>query len=401
MKKLFCCIEIILLIIFCFSCNKNDTPENIKVTETSEEMIVTETSETTVKTEITTLAPVDNIVTFTAVGDNLIHSSIYKQAKLRSTNGDYDFDYAYENVCSVIDSDINFINQETLICNDIYEPSTYPLFNSPKALGDKMIDMHFNVFNLANNHSLDMGINGANACLDYWNSRNITTCGMYRNEEDLMNIRTVKKNNITFSFLGFTDHTNGLYIPKGNDLQIVYTSNLGKIAELIEKASLQSDIVVVSVHWGVENSHEISDAQKQMALYLTDCGADIIIGTHPHVVQDIEELVTSNGNHSLVAYSLGNFISAQNVPDRLIGGILKFNIIKNSKTYEISCDNIKLYPVITHYNYGFKNLKLYTYPQYTEELAEEHGVNADYVFNIESIDKILMDNISKKYLCMK
>ena len=115
-------------------------------TEATMETTVTTvaTTEATTTTVVTEPEPEFATVNISAVGDNLIHSSIYKQAAARSTDGGYDFAYAYENVVPLIrDADMAIINQETLICNDKYEPSTYPRFNSPVALGDHMLEIGF------------------------------------------------------------------------------------------------------------------------------------------------------------------------------------------------------------------------------------------------------------------
>ena len=128
---------------------------------TSAETTAAETTAAT--TEITTeTEPVitEKTVSFTALGDNLIHSSIYKQAARRGAESgkDYDFEYAYAGAADLLDTaDITVLNQETLICNDMIEPSTYPCFNSPKALGDYMAELGVDVFTIANNHTLDLG----------------------------------------------------------------------------------------------------------------------------------------------------------------------------------------------------------------------------------------------------
>lgn len=344
--------------------------------------------------------PEDSMVHLTAAGDNLIHSSIYKQAQARATDGGYDFDFAYEHIKPLINGDINILNQETPICNDIFEPSTYPCFNSPTQLGDKMLSLGFNVFNHANNHILDRGVKGTEATLDYWASKNAIVCGAYRNEEDMNDIRLRTQNDITFSFLGFTEHTNGLKVREGSDVKVIYTSDLETIEKQITEAKKLSDVVVVSVHWGVENSHIITDAQRGLAQKMADWGADIIIGTHPHVIQDMEFIKRNDGTPVLVAYSLGNFISAQDVNNRMIGGVLDFNVRKNGVTEEITIEDVKFIPVVTHYDWGFADIRVYPFSEYTKELADAHGVRAKSDFSYDFIVKTLTDNISKEFLVM-
>lgn len=345
--------------------------------------------------------PDDVTVHVTAAGDNLIHSSIYNQAHKRSEDGTYDFEYAYERIRPLICGKLNILNQETPICNDIYEPSTYPCFNSPTQLGDEMLSLGFNAFNHANNHILDQGVSGANATLDYWSDKDAAVCGVYRNTEDMNNIRTMNIDGVTFSFLGFTEHTNGLRIPEDSDLRVVYTSETDVIEQQIKAARQLSDVVVVSVHWGVENSHIVTDAQRDLGQSMADWGADIIIGTHPHVIQSMEEITAADGRNVLVAYSLGNFISAQSVNNRMIGGVLDFDVTKSYETDSITLSNIKFIPVVTHYDYGFSNVRVYPFSEYTEELASTHGVNTYSPFSYDFIVDTLRENIDEKYLVLE
>lgn len=330
-------------------------------------------------------------VRFFAAGDNLIHSSLYNQAKARATDGGYDFYYAYQHVKGIIpDEGIRLLNQETLIANDIYPPSSYPMFNSPTQLGDTMLDIGFNAFNLANNHTLDKGVKGMLATLDYWESRNALVCGAYRNEAHMQNIPTMEVDGLKFSFLGFTEHTNGLSIPSDSEIKIIYTANLQAMEEQITAASAISDVVVVSVHWGVENSNTVTDAQKNLARQMSEWGAHVIIGTHPHTIQTLETFENSRGEQTFVAYSLGNFISAQNIKHLMVGMAVDFDVIKEPATGKISFSEIKSIPIITHYESGYRNVRSYPYSQYSPELAASHGVSGisiDYIDGL--IDSVL------------
>ncbi len=373
------------------------------VSETSVDTTVTTTETTTVVTEP---EPEFTTVSIAATGDNLIHAAIYKQAARRSTDGGYDFGYAYENVVPLIRSaDMAIINQETLICNDLYEPSTYPRFNSPTALGDHMLDIGFDVFTIANNHTLDKNEDGLIACLDYWDSReNAIVAGAYRNSEDRADIRTGEFEGITFSFLSYTEYLNGLYLPEGSELEIGDAFDVDTIIAEITEAKKISDVCIVALHWGVENSDIISDYQRSTAKQLVEAGADIIIGNHPHVLRDIEEIEREDGSIALCAYSLGNFISTQSVGQNLIGGILNFDVTMRvdenaDRNQRPIIDNIEFIPVITHYEDENKqNVRLYPLDMYTRELADSHGVKSMSKFGYEYIFDILDKNISDKYL---
>lgn len=367
----------------------------------------------TTQTEIVTTEPepIQNpVVNITVEGDNLIHSSIYNQAHARADYDGYDFSYPYENVEKLFTGDLNIMNQETLICNDEFEPADYPQFNSPVALGDHMIDIGINAFSMCNNHTLDMGTDGLSACLDYWERKNqengVITYGAYRNEEDLYDIRTTEINGITFSFVAFTEYTNGLSLPEDSPLQIVYTSETEKMQDLIQRADELSDVVVVSVHWGQEDVHEVDEERRELAQNFADWGANLIVGTHSHTVQSMEYLTNKYGDQAFVFYSLGNFISAQSDNFNMVGLVGDLNITKDLQSGSIIIDNIKARPVITHYDDNYSNIRVYPYFEYNDDLASSHGIHwansGNYHdFSMEVIDQILTDNVPQEFLYLK
>ncbi|HBH94524.1 MAG TPA: capsular biosynthesis protein [Ruminococcaceae bacterium] len=343
-------------------------------------------------------APKSKTVSFCAVGDNLIHAPIYNQAK---TAAGYDFSPAYKNIADIIQkADLSVINQETLICNDMYEPSSYPCFNSPKALGDHMIDIGFDVFTLANNHCLDYGEKGLSRSMDYWDTKTQLSAGTYRNAEDKNKIRVGEYGGIKFSFLSYTQYTNGLTLPQGSEMIIGDTGDLDGMIADIKSAKQSSDVCVVALHWGIENSDVIEDWQRTYAKALADAGADIIIGNHPHVLRDIEEIERADGGKTLCAYSLGNFISAQSVGQNLIGGILEFNVTMTEGDKSASISDIRLIPIVTHYDGNYSDVRIYKLSDYTPELALAHGVRQFSTFNYDYIIEVLKENINEKYLVL-
>lgn len=401
MKKFAALTAAVLLLSGCQKIEDTPVSADLPMPETT---TVSETEPTTVTTT-ETLPPEPEYaeISFLAVGDNLIHSSLYKQAANRAAEkGEtgYDFDYAYKNVRDMIEpADIAVINQETLICNGVYEPSTYPCFNSPPELGDYMLDMGFDVFTIANNHTLDKGTDGLSACLDYWNDRpQAVVAGAYRDKEDESHIRTLEREGVVFSFLSYTESLNGLSLPADSPLVIGRTEDVELICSQIKAAKEVSDLCVVSLHWGVENSDIISDYQRQTAKILADAGADIIIGNHPHVLRDIEVIEREDGGKTVCAYSLGNFISAQSVGQNLIGGVLTFDLtVKlDDMTYEPS--NVKLTPIITHYDGNYGNVRVYKLSEYTPEMAAANGVRNFSKFDYDYIFAVLEKNINSEYL---
>jgi poly-gamma-glutamate capsule biosynthesis protein CapA/YwtB (metallophosphatase superfamily) len=339
-------------------------------------------------------------ITILGAGDDLIHSTLYNRAKKLAGGDGYDFDPMYERVKSRIQSaDIAVINQETVLASEVAPISGYPLFNSPTEVGDELVNLGFDVINHANNHLLDMGEKGIKATLDYWDTKPVTVVGAYRNKEDLQNIRIVEAKGIKTAHIGITEMTNGLYLPKDSDYQIIYASDTDLIKSLIQKAKSMADVVVVSVHWGNEDTYTLTEKQKTLAQQMVDWGADIIFGNHPHVVQQLTLLTReSDGAKCPVIYALGNFISGQLYGRNMVSGLLTVTMTKDFETGKTTFSGMEFDPIVTHYEAGFNNLAIYPLSEYSEELASKHGVRRRTPeFSMEYIQDIIDRNIPKEY----
>ena len=346
-----------------------------------------------------TVAP-EKRVKFSASGDNLLHETIIIQAAKHAVNTDkkYDFDYVYQNIEGFLSKfDINFLNQETLV-NDKFEPSGYPRFSSPTQVGTAMQDIGYNVFSLSNNHSYDLGGAGVTSTLEFWNStpEDIVHTGFY-SDETLYDIKTNTVNGITFSYLAYTDTTNGLPNPTQIDEYVIYSHQQEIIEKQIQKAKEVSDFVIVSMHWGVEYSLETSENQIELAQNLANYGADVIIGTHPHVIQPIEWVTAQDGTDTLCVYSLGNTVSSQDKPARMLGQILTFDAVINGDVKTI--ENAKSVPIVTHFERGYQNTTVYLLSDYTEELLNTHGLQANFPsFDSKYIMDTYKNTISPQFL---
>ena len=349
--------------------------------------------------------PVVETIRFSAAGDNLIHSPIYKQAARRAgEDGTYSFDYCYEHIAPFYaEQDVNWINQETL-CSDTLAPSTYPSFSTPGDCARALYRAGVRVFSLSNNHTYDKGASGIAATLQFWESmpEDVVTTGLWRGEEDYDRIPLQTVNGVTIAYLSYTEHTNGIRQNKNMTANIIYTSQTDVIERQVRLARQQADFVVVGVHWGVEDSHAIVDSQRTLAQQLADWGADVIVGTHPHVLQDAQWLTAADGRRSFAAYSLGNFLSTQSRPDQLVGAILTLQLQKTTQPNDsVQCEVLapQLHPTVTHYDAGKANVRTYLLRDYTQELAAAHGVRAKYSdFSLDRIQKIAQNNISASFL---
>ncbi len=337
-------------------------------------------------------------VSFVAVGDNLIHDTVYEQAKARSSTG-YDFTDAYERIAHLIEEpDVAILNQETIISTE-HNVSSYPMFNSPVEVGEEMLEIGFDVFNIATNHSLDCGEKGLISTINYWKEKDAVTTGAYLNSDDYAVLPMNEVNGVKIAYLGFTELTNGLSLPSDSEVILVRAAEESRIQQRIAQAKQQADVVIVNAHWGNEYTHEPTDNQRQLAQKLASWGADIIIGHHPHVIQPVEYINSADGRRTLVAYSLGNFISAQNRGPRMLGGRLNFEIVKNNTTGSVAIENVTFSGVVTHYGHGFSNIRVYPLEDYTEELASKHGVLSKTAsFSLQYLHDIVNEVIDKQFL---
>ena len=346
-----------------------------------------------------TTQPTYLTVNFISVGDNLIHDGIYKQANKRAGGNGYDFSYCYENIADVIgEADVATINQETII-SESHELSGYPQFNSPHEVGDELAKIGFDVINMANNHMVDQGESGLRESIEYWDSvSNVTRTGAYKNEEDLNRVEYIESNGLKIGLVGATQYTNGLYLPSDSELEIIYTSEEDLIEKKIKNAKEQCDMVMVNVHWGNEYETEPTSKQRELAEKMAEWGADVIIGHHPHVLQPVEFIDKPDGSRTLVVYSLGNFISQQNTPLRVLGGMIKYSVTKDMTTNRLTIDNVSFIPIVTHYVRGSDDVKIYQLSKYSDELAKRQASRLDCSsFSVSYLEEKLANIIDTKY----
>ncbi len=345
--------------------------------------------------------PTLETVRFSATGDDLIHPGLYNQARKRATDGGYDFTYAYENLRDFYAGfDVNWLNQETLV-NDAFEPSGYPQFSTPTDITKALYDIGFRVFSLSNNHSYDKGAKGIEASLAHWATlpQDVAYMGFY-NVDTLDDYVYQTVNGITFGYLSYTEYTNGIPTPSGAQHRVILLSELDLIEQQLAAVRPNCDVLVVSCHWGVEGSHQVSDGQRQMAQWLADRGVDLIIGTHPHVTQTAEWLPAADGTDAFVAYSLGNFVNAQAHADNMIGAILDITFEKTTQpdgASAVAMLDPRLHPVITHYESNFSNIRAYLYRDYTDELGAAHG---NFTLSRAYIEQVLQNSIDPQYLAL-
>ena len=313
------------------------------------------------------------------VGDALIHSSVYNDANRLANYNGYDFKPQVELIKEKVkDYDIGYYNQETILGGTELGVSDYPNFNSPWEVGDAMIDAGFNLVSLATNHTVDRRKDAVLSSRKYWNNqKDVQAVGSYSSQEEKESLETkvLSVNNITYAMLNYTYGTNGMPVEESY-LVNVWPTNLSindpakdtkyqaykeTVKADIEKIRDKVDVLMVAMHWGVEYTHTPTAYEKDMAKFLAENGVDIVIGSHPHVIQPVEWI-----DDTIVFYSLGNFISAQYQNQGscvnykcMIGLMPSLTITKtvDGDKSEIVIDNIKNELIYTYYS-GWKNFKV-------------------------------------------
>lgn len=314
-------------------------------------------------------------ISFIVLGDNLIHESIYNYGL---KNGD-SFDYLFENVNEdIAESDIAIINQETPLIDDPALYSGYPVFGSPLGIGQAVVDAGFDVVTLATNHSLDKGSRGIEITKNFFVQNGILCLGSQtRAETSYKPYEIIQKNGLRIAMLNYTYGTNGISTPKGYPYMVHRLNSESQIRQDIALARQEADIVIVFPHWGTEYTFSPDSFQQRWTRIFLECGVDIVIGAHPHVIQPYGMLTSADGHEMLVYYSLGNFVSAQADPAKNSGGAAIFDIAITESAWEIK-------------DYGFRQLFINLsadgayMPTWLDSIGTPVATESDYDVTTES-----------------
>ncbi len=315
--------------------------ETTKSETTSPETTESETTtEETTAEDITTEPPITkSTVTLIAVGDNLIHDSLISSGKKHG------YDSFYSRIKDTVSSaDVAIINQESTFTYDPSKYAGYPRFASPPAIGEAAINAGFDVFTLATNHTWDNGEQPIIDTLDFFSKHcEAMAIGIHERMESYYQPKVIEKNGIRialFNCTGLSNRANEVWW-RMNDM-----SDKQYFRDMLSWAEKNADITVVMPHWGTEYQFVPNYMQTSWAKFFTECGADIIIGHHPHVVQPMMTIQAGNGNTSVCFYSLGNFISDQSTMKSNVGGMASLTIVKENGVTRV--ENADLIPTTVH-----------------------------------------------------
>ena len=279
-----------------------------------------------------TSTPSINKVRLFLTGDGLLHDSVYTDA---NEDGTYNFSKQLDEVLNVVSNyDLAYYNQETILGGTELGLSGYPTFNSPKEFGSYMVSKGFNLVSTANNHCLDKGFTGVQSSRDFWNAQtDVLMSGTNSTEEEYNAIPSIEINGIKIAFLAYCENTNGIEPDYSWEVNY-FPGHEEEMLNKVTQAKSENDVVIVSMHWGTEYSHEVNDTQYTLADELTKAGADVVVGNHPHVIQPFQWV-----NNKPVFYAMGNLISTQLNQENLVGMCASLDITKNEDG-SIVIDNV-------------------------------------------------------------
>lgn len=291
----------------------------------------------------------DKHISMSVIGDIMCHNSQYTDAYVASSDT-YDFSYVFEDIKQYIEpADIAIGNIETTFAGKERGYSNYPTFNSPEQLATNLKDLGIDVLCTANNHSLDKGYSGLTSTLKFLDDAGISHMGTYDSAESQNEILIKDVNGIKIAFLAYTYGTNGIPVPKNNPycINLIDKDLILKHLELAKEQ--EPDLICVNMHWGLEYKTKQNSEQEELADFLFTNGVDIILGSHPHVLQPMEKktitLEDGSTKDCFVIYSLGNFISGQNQDNTRNSVILNIECTKSGETNKTTIDSVSYAPI--------------------------------------------------------
>lgn len=374
---------------------------SIELSEVARTMTVEETQPNETETVIES-EPQE--VSLVMVGDILMHTKVYESGLME--NGSYNYDHMFAQVREDIEAaDIALVNQEVILGGRELGLSGYPAFNAAYEVGDSLVDAGFDVILHATNHALDKGKKGLLNCIHFWEKQypDIAVLGIHKSEEEAQEIYVQEVNGIRLAILNYTYGTNGISLPKDMPYAVELWDE-EQIAEDVDLAKEMADFVIVCPHWGTEYVLEETADQREKAQFLADLGVDLVIGTHPHVVEPVKWVTGADGNEMLVYYSIGNFINATSGTGtgkaaRMLGAMAEVTIAVDEETQEVYISQYGVEPLVTHNVSGSGQITTYKLKDYTEELAAGNEmIYQDGAFSIAYCEDICSKVFGELYI---
>jgi poly-gamma-glutamate synthesis protein (capsule biosynthesis protein) len=275
----------------------------------------------------------NSTITLFAVGDIMLDRGVRYMVKKQ---GGGDFKFPFLKIADYLQkADILFGNLESVISDKgVKVGSIYSFRAEPEAIGG-LTYAGFDVVSVANNHIFDYGRKAMEDSFRRLKEAGISYAGGGFNEKEVREGITKTVKGVKITFLAYTNKGSKYWQATKNRSGIGWLDE--RIKGDIKKAKEKSDLVIVSLHWGEEYHRRPNKEQEYFGRLAIDSGADLVIGSHPHVVQPVEKY--KNG---WIAYSLGNFVFDQKFSKSTMEGVLLEALIKNRKIEEVKSKKIKI-----------------------------------------------------------
>lgn len=328
-------------------------------------------------------------------GDVIMNSAVIESG--RTETGTYDFSHLFSHLKDEIKSfDVRMVSQETALAGSKFGFGYQNPLNAPQELGRSEIEAGFNVILRATDHTLDTGFEGLHNELSWWHSEfpNIPVLGVSEPDTNanphlsdyVDNVYIFQKEGCTVAIL---NHSWGI---EGEEQGAVSPLDEDRIKKDVQKArDAGVDLIVACPHWGEENNAEVHEEEREFTRVYAEQGVDVIIGTHPRVLQSAEVVENSQGHKTVCFYSLGCLISSLD-GDSLIGGMAEVNVQRDSEG-KCKVTSAKLKPTVTHRSSG-EEYTTYMLKDYTDELASSSW---DSGLTPEAISKTCKEVLGEAY----
>ncbi len=368
-------LQILFLLVFTlglFACGKqsNEIAEEPVQKFENKEVLLEAVSEEMTEEEI---PEEPATLTLVMVGDILLHEPVQRSAL--QEDGSYNYDEIFANLKEDIqEADLAIVNQEVILGGEALGVSGYPTFNASFSVGDALVNAGFDVVCHGTNHALDKGRKGLLNCIDFWSEAypEIAVLGIHDSEESQDNLYIYEQEGFKIAILNYTYGTNGIPLPKDMPFAVDLLEE-AQVIEDIKRAEELANFTIVCPHWGTEYQLEASKEQQKWTKLFADHGVDLVLGTHPHVIQPIEWYE----DELLVYYSLGNFVnwtsqSGKGIANRMVGGMAEVTLTIEDD--EVTISDYGVEPVVCHLEQGANGVTVYKLSDYTEELAGNNEI---------------------------
>ncbi len=291
-----------------------------------------------------------------AMGDMLPHDSVNQNAQ--TADGGWDYGRFFGGVQSQLDAaDVVFCNQEVPSAGVEFGVSGYPVFNAPIEFAQQLRSpVGCDLVNLANNHAADKGVAGIQATRAVWDGLGPAIVnGVNRSAEEQRTVPVFEVDGVRVALVSFAEYSNIAI----DGVSLNFMGDDALVTDLLAQARASADVVVVSAHWGTEDSHEVNAAQQAFAQRVADLGADVVLGTGPHVLQPVTWLGRADGGRTLVWYSLGNMLNTQIALDQRTGVLAGFDIVRDEEGGPVRVENPTALITYMHYDWSAEDESAY------------------------------------------